>query len=810
MKKLHLIFLLITLSPLVVCPDSTSAATLTTLYSFLGGADGGQPQAALVQGTDSNFYGTTFAGGLNELGAVFTINAEGSLTTLYSFNGNVFGGYDGAQPQAALVQGVDGNLYGTTSAGGLLSSDAGTVFTITPQGTYTTLYRFSGGSDGAQPHGALVQGTDTNFYGTTFAGGTNGMGVVFKITPAGTLRTLWQFSGNPDGANPMAGLVLGTNGIFYGTTYNGGASGTGTVFSITPSGTLTILYAFTGGSDGANPAGSLVLGGNNRFYGTTFGGGAGTGTVFRISTGGGLANVYAFTGGNDGGFPEAGLIMGSDGNFYGTTSTNGAFGAGTVFKITPSGGLTTLHNFSGPDGAAPVASLVQGNVSNFYGTTSAGGANLEGTVFTLLQPCTYTLSASHVTLPATDDTGSFTITADITNCPWTAISSVDWITITSTNSGFGSGTISYSVAANTNGGARVGTISVEGRSFTISQQSEVLGRFLIGTYEGLAMQSSSPSNASSGFINLALGKTGSFAARLTMGGVRSSFKGTFDASGNSTNTVARKGLSSLQVILQLLDVTNETDEIVGTVSDGVFTSDLLANLAVFSRVNPSPWAGDYTFILEPADDTDPTVPQGYGYGTLSISTTGTGQMRGVLGDGTKISSVVPVSGYGTWPLYVSLYKNQGSCVAWVMFATNHTLTATANWFKPAAPVDHDYPDGFTTSPGLTGALYVSPKNGGPSIAGNEQLTLGGGNLQSNLVKSVVITANGGVTVSPAGSDELTLKINPTTGQFSGSFLNPAVGKTTKLGGLFLQTDDSAAGFFLGTNQTGFVIFEPVP
>src|ERR1017187_9835538 len=334
-KKIRLLFLLITLSPLGGCPDSTSAATLTTLYSFLGGADGGQPQAALVQGTDSNFYGTTFAGGLNELGAVFTINAEGSLTTLYSFNGNVFGGYDGAQPQAALVQGVDGNLYGTTSAGGLLSSDAGTVFTITPQGTYTTLYRFSGGSDGAQPHGALVQGTDTNFYGTAFAGGTNGMGVVFKITPAGALRTIWQFSGNPDGANPMAGLVLGTNGIFYGTTYNGGASGTGTVFSITPSGTLTILYAFTGGSDGANPAGSLVLGGNNRFYGTTFGGGAGTGTVFRISTGGGLANLYAFTGGNDGGFPEAGLIMGSDGNFYGTTSTNGAYGAGTVFKITP-------------------------------------------------------------------------------------------------------------------------------------------------------------------------------------------------------------------------------------------------------------------------------------------------------------------------------------------------------------------------------------------------------------------------------------------------------------------------------------------
>jgi hypothetical protein len=387
---------------------------------------------------------------------------------------------------------------------------------------------------------------------------------------------------------------------------------------------------------------------------------------------------------------------------------------------------------------------------------------------------------------------------------------VDWITITSTNNGFGNGMISYSVAANTNVTARVGTISVEGKVFTINQQPEVLGRFLLGMYAGLVIQSSSPSNASSGYISLALGKTGSFTARLTMDGVRSSFKGTFDTSGNSTNAVTRKGLSSLQVILQLLDVTNETDEIVGTVSDGVFTSDLLADLAVFSRVNPCPFAGSYTFVVEPADDTDPTVPQGFGFATLTVSTTGSARMRGVLGDGTKMSSSVSVAGDGTWPLYVSLYKNQGSCIASVTIDTNHLLEATANWFKPAVPKDHDYPDGFTTSPNLTDALYVSPKNGGPSIAESGQLTLGGGNLLSNIVKSVIIAANGSVTVSPTGSDKLTLKVNPTTGQFSGSFLNPGVGKTTKLSGSFLQSDDSAAGFFPGTNQTGFVVLEPAP
>src|SRR5207253_1923328 len=149
-------------------------------------------------------------------------------------------------------------------------------------------------------------------------------------------------------------------------------------------------------------------------------------------------------------------------------------GAGTVFKITPAGGLTTLHSFSGLDGAIPVAGVIQSTVSNFYGTTAAGGVNGQGTVFSLVQPCTYSLSPTHVTFPAIDETGTFTITSSITNCPWTAISSATWITITSTNSGFGDATISYSVAENTNGSARVGIISVEGKAFTINQQPEVL------------------------------------------------------------------------------------------------------------------------------------------------------------------------------------------------------------------------------------------------------------------------------------------------------------------------------------------------
>ena len=235
----------------------------------------------------------------------------------------------------------------------------------------------------------------------------------------------------------------------------------------------------------------------------------------------------------------------------------------------------------------------------------------------------------------------------------------------------------------------------------------MFGQFLGGTYNGLAI-AGTPAQASSGFITLVLGKTGAFQADVTIDGVRSAFKGQFDTSGNATNTVVRKNLNSLQVILQLLNVTNQTDQITGTVSDGIFTSQVLADLAVFSKVNPCPFAGRYTFVLEPSDDTDPSVPQGYGYGTLSVTALGGGRMQGVLGDGTKFTATFPVSGYGTWPLYASLYKKQGSSIGLVTIATNNTLAATVNWFKPAGSKGPDYADGFTTAVTLTGAIYVPP------------------------------------------------------------------------------------------------------
>jgi len=314
---------------------------LTNLYSFTGGNDGANPQAGLVQGRDGYFYGTTSEsrGTNNGAGTVFQISTNGALTNLYSFSG----GNDGDGPNG-LVQGSDGYFYGTTELGGTNSN--GTVFQITTNGTLTNLYSFTGGNDGDSPQAGLVQGSDGYFYGTTSSGGLggpiNGAGTVFKIGASGALTTLYSFGkvtnahGVPlDGANPVAGLVQGSDGYFYGTTEGGGRNNAGAVFQLNTNGTLTNLYSFTGGNDGGLPQAGLALGSDGNFYGTTVNGGTNNaGTVFKISTNGAFTSLYSFTGGIDGANPYAGLVQGSDGSFYGTTAEGSQGNAGTVFRLT--------------------------------------------------------------------------------------------------------------------------------------------------------------------------------------------------------------------------------------------------------------------------------------------------------------------------------------------------------------------------------------------------------------------------------------------------------------------------------------------
>jgi uncharacterized repeat protein (TIGR03803 family) len=316
-----------------------------------------------------------------------------TFTTLRSFNEST----DGSFPKDDLVQGTDGNLYGTTYGG---APGNGTVFKISPSGTLTTLSGLDG-TDGEGPIGGLVQGANGDFYGTTDYGGVHNDGVIFKITASGTVTTLDSFD-YTDGAHGFSGLVQGTDGNFYGTTEEGGTNsacdvgyGCGTVFRITPSGTLTTLRSFDG-TDGFQLYAGLVQGTDGSFYGTTVHGGPlaneycikglGCGTVFKITRAGMLTTIYNFcsqTNCADGDEPLVGLVQGADGNFYGTTSVRGVNDAGTIFKITASGTLTTIYSFCPENNCADgvgAAGLIQATDGNLYGAAYGGGESANCTI----------------------------------------------------------------------------------------------------------------------------------------------------------------------------------------------------------------------------------------------------------------------------------------------------------------------------------------------------------------------------------------------------------------------------------------------
>jgi len=456
------------------------AQTFTSLFSFAG-TNGQDPLAALVQATNGDLYGTTAGGGANAgctffnatgCGTVFKITTSGTLTTLYSFCAQS-GCTDGANPGAGLVQAANGDFYGTTSAGANLNATVcyaagcGTIFKISPSGTLTTLHSFcaqSGCTDGGNPLAGLLQAADGDFYGTAGTGGANcvpyGCGTVFKITPSGALTTLYSFcahGGFPactDGWFPVAGLVQAANGDFYGTTEYGGADPFGgnyggTVFKITPSGTLTTLYSFcsqSGCTDGDGALTGLVQATNGDFYGTTPAGGAnGAGTVFKITASGTLTTLYSFcsqippSGGcTDGAAPAAGLVQATSGDLYGTTSSGGVdylgYAGGTIFKITPSGTLTTLYNFCAQsgctDGVYPGVALVQDTNGTLYGTTAAGGTSNDGVVFSMsvdLGPFvetqrSYGTVGAVVEILGTDLTGATSVSFNGTAAAFTIVS----------------------------------------------------------------------------------------------------------------------------------------------------------------------------------------------------------------------------------------------------------------------------------------------------------------------------------------------------------------------------------------------------
>ena len=301
----------------------------TVLYSFRGGADGRDPQAGVIRDSAGNLYGTTYKGGARHAGIVYKLDPAGQETVLYTFTGGADGGY----PYAGVIRDSAGNLYGTTFYGGG-PSNAGVVYKLDPAGQETVLYAFPNNPNGAYPYGGVIRDSAGNLYGTTSVGGTANAGVVFKLDPTGQETVLYSFTGGADGSQPRSGVILDPAGNLYGTTFDGGAAGLGVVYKLDPAGQETILYTFTRFQDGQHPAAGVVLDAAGNLYGTTSEGGLlkGGGIVYMLDPAGQATILHKFT--SAGGFnPVAGVILDSAGNLYGTASSGGPRNGGVVFKL---------------------------------------------------------------------------------------------------------------------------------------------------------------------------------------------------------------------------------------------------------------------------------------------------------------------------------------------------------------------------------------------------------------------------------------------------------------------------------------------
>lgn len=284
-----------------------------------------------------------------------------------------------------------GNLYGTAGGG---ANNAGVVYKVNPSGRETMLHTFTGGSDGGSPFAGVIRDSAGNLYGTAWGGGAANHGVIYKLDASGNFTVLHNFTGGPDGGRPYASLIQDSAGNLYGTTFAGGADNQGVVFKVNTSGHLTVLHSFTGGpagADGAYPFAGLSGDAAGNLYGTTeYGGTAGQGTVFKVDTTGNETVLYNFTAGADGGQPKARVILDTQGNLYGTTLIGGAPShtwAGVVFKLDPAGNETVLHSFGGAnDGRTPVAGLTLDSAGNLYGTAQVGPGECNCGVLFKLTP----------------------------------------------------------------------------------------------------------------------------------------------------------------------------------------------------------------------------------------------------------------------------------------------------------------------------------------------------------------------------------------------------------------------------------------
>jgi uncharacterized repeat protein (TIGR03803 family) len=383
---------------------ATAASTTHVLYSFLGDADGEYADTDLVTDSAGNIYGSTVQGGSYGGGTVFQVTPAGVHTVLYSFTG----GTDGGEPYKGVTLDAQGNIYGTAGVGGkyvgpCTDTGCGVVFKLTNSGgtwNYSVIHSFTGGSDGWGPGAGVTVDSHAAVYGMTPLGGKSNAGVIYQLKrdASGTWREkiIHSFTGGNDGLGGSAGRLLPDGaGGFFGACTAGGANGDGVVFRISPgasgSWTLKPLYQFKGMPDAGFPYGSLLRDKSGNLYGTSYYDGANDlGAVYKLTNNGGSWSesvLYSFKGGSDGSGPISNLVFDSAGNLYGTASEGGSAscGCGTIFRLSPSGGTwkeSTVHQFMGPpDGAFVYNGMVVDNLGNFYGATVHGGTANEGSIY---------------------------------------------------------------------------------------------------------------------------------------------------------------------------------------------------------------------------------------------------------------------------------------------------------------------------------------------------------------------------------------------------------------------------------------------